>query len=44
MIDDQSIYNASILSLRNKFLWLAKTHFFDDTIKYNIKYARPECV
>ena len=40
-IDDQSIYKATIESLRNEISMVSQeTTLFDDTIKNNIKYAR----
>ena len=40
MIDNQSIYNAKIISLRkNISLVSQETTLFDDTVKNNIKYA-----
>ncbi len=45
LIDNQSIYNSSIFSLRNNISLVSQKHtLFDDTIKINIKYANPECV
>ncbi len=39
-IDDQSIYNSTISSLRDKISMVSQeTTLFDDTIKNNIKYA-----
>ena len=41
-IDNQSIYNSSIFSLRNNISLVSQnTTLFDDTIKFNIKYANP---
>ena len=41
LIDDQSIYSATIESLRNKISMVSQeTTLFDDTIKNNIKYAK----
>ena len=43
LIDGQSIYNATIESLRNEISMVSQeTTLFDDTIKNNIKYGRPE--
>ena len=40
-IDDQSIYNVTIESLRNEISMVSQeTTLFDDTIKNNIKYGR----
>ena len=40
-IDDQSIYECTIESLRNKISMVSQeTTLFDDTIKNNIKYAK----
>ena len=40
-IDDQSIYNCSIQSIRKEISMVSQeTTLFDDTIKNNIKYAR----
>ena len=42
LIDSQSIYNSSIFSLRNNISLVSQnTTLFDDTIKFNIKYANP---
>jgi subfamily B ATP-binding cassette protein MsbA len=42
-IDDQSIYDSTVFSLRkNISLVSQETTLFDDTIKNNISYARPE--
>ena len=42
-IDDQSIYSATIETLRNKISMVSQeTTLFDDTIKNNIKYAKEE--
>ena len=42
LIDNQSIYNSSIFSLRNNISLVSQnTTLFDDTIKFNIKYANP---
>ena len=42
LIDGQSIYNSSIFSLRNNISLVSQnTTLFDDTIKFNIKYANP---
>ena len=41
IIDDQSIYTATIESLRSKISMVSQeTTLFDDTIKNNIKYAK----
>ena len=41
LIDGQSIYNATIESLRNEISMVSQeTTLFDDTIKNNIKYGR----
>jgi len=43
LIDGQSIYNATIESLRNEISMVSQeTTLFDDTIKNNIKYGRTE--
>ncbi len=43
MIDGQSIYGATIESLRNKISMVSQeTTLFDDTIKNNIKYGRED--
>ena len=43
LIDGQSIYNATIKSLRSKISMVSQeTTLFDDTIKNNIKYGRHE--
>ena len=43
LIDGQSIYNATIESLRSEISMVSQeTTLFDDTIKNNIKYGRPE--
>ena len=43
LIDDQSIYNSTIYSLRNKISLVSQdTTLFDDTIKNNIAYANTE--
>tara|TARA_B100001057_G_scaffold381411_1_gene387293 strand:+ start:1447 stop:3183 length:1737 start_codon:yes stop_codon:yes gene_type:complete len=42
-IDDQSIYETTIKSLRNQISMVSQdTTLFDDTIKNNIKYARED--
>ena len=42
-IDNQSIYNSSLLSLRNNISLVSQeTTLFDDTIKNNISYAKPD--
>ena len=42
LIDNQSIYNSSLFSLRNNISLVSQnTTLFDDTIKFNIKYANP---
>ena len=42
LIDNQSIYNSSIFSLRNNISLVSQnTTLFDDTIKFNIRYANP---
>ncbi len=42
-IDDQSIYNVTIKSLRDQISMVSQeTTLFDDTIKNNIKYARED--
>ncbi len=42
-IDNQSIYNSSLLSLRNNISLVSQeTTLFDDTIKNNITYAKPD--
>ena len=42
-IDDQSIYNSTIYSLRKSISLVSQdTTLFDDTIKNNIAYANPE--
>ena len=42
LIDNQSIYNAKIKSLRNNISLVSQeTTLFDDTIKNNIAYANP---
>jgi len=42
-IDEQSIYNISLLSLRNNISIVDQnTTLFDDTIFNNIKYAKPD--
>mgnify|MGYP001259677658 CR=1 FL=1 len=42
-IDDQSIYNCKIFSLRKNISLVSQdTTLFDDTIKNNIAYANPE--
>ena len=42
LIDNQSIYNSSIFSLRKNISLVSQnTTLFDDTIKFNIKYANP---
>ncbi len=42
-IDDQSIYQTTIKSLRNQISMVSQdTTLFDDTIKNNIKYARED--
>ncbi len=42
-IDDQSIYNATIKSLREEISMVSQeTTLFDDTIKNNIKYAKED--
>ncbi|MDA8711682.1 ABC transporter ATP-binding protein/permease [Candidatus Pelagibacter bacterium] len=43
IIDDQSIYDSTIESLRNEISMVSQeTTLFDDTIKNNIKYGRQE--
>ena len=43
IIDDQSIYNSTIESLRSEISMVSQeTTLFDDTIKNNIKYGRQE--
>ena len=43
IIDDQSIYDSTIGSLRNEISMVSQeTTLFDDTIKNNIKYGRQE--
>jgi subfamily B ATP-binding cassette protein MsbA len=43
LIDNQSIYNAKIKSLRNNISLVSQeTTLFDDTIKNNIKYAKDD--
>ena len=43
LIDNQSIYDSSIFSLRKNISLVSQnTTLFDDTIKFNIKYANPE--
>jgi subfamily B ATP-binding cassette protein MsbA len=42
LIDNQSIYNAKIFSLRNNISMVSQdTTLFDDTVKNNISYANP---
>ena len=42
-IDDQSIYDITIKSLRSEISMVSQeTTLFDDTVKNNIKYANPE--
>ena len=42
-IDNQSIYNSSLLSLRNNISLVSQeTTLFDDTIKNNIAYAKSD--
>ena len=42
LIDNQSIYNSSLFSLRNNISLVSQnTTLFDDTIKFNIRYANP---
>ena len=42
-IDNQSIYNSSLLSLRNNISLVSQeTTLFDDTIKNNISYAKTD--
>ncbi len=42
-IDNQSIYSSSLLSLRNNISLVSQeTTLFDDTIKNNISYAKPD--
>src|SRR6056300_859588 len=42
-IDNQSIFNVTIQSLRNEISLVSQdTTLFDDTIKNNIKYANPD--
>ncbi len=42
-IDNQSIYESSLLSLRNNISLVSQeTTLFDDTIKNNISYAKPD--
>ena len=44
-IDNQSIYNSSIFSLRKNISLVSQdTLLFDDTIKNNIAYANPKCL
>ena len=41
LIDNQSIYNVKIKSLKNKISLVSQdTTLFDDTIKNNIDYAK----
>ena len=43
LIDDQSIYNIKIRSLRDKISLVSQdTTLFDDTVKNNIKYAKDD--
>tara|TARA_B100000780_G_scaffold117806_1_gene82645 strand:+ start:201 stop:1940 length:1740 start_codon:yes stop_codon:yes gene_type:complete len=43
LIDDQSIYDPSTFSLREKISMVAQdTTLFDDTIRNNIAYAKPD--
>jgi len=43
IIDDQSIYRSTIVSLRSEISMVSQeTTLFDDTIKNNIKYGRQE--
>ena len=43
IIDDQTIYDSTIESLRSEISMVSQeTTLFDDTIKNNIKYGRPE--
>ena len=43
LIDQQSIYNVKIKSLRDKISLVSQdTTLFDDTIKYNIAYAKTD--
>jgi len=43
IIDDQSIYKATIKSLRNQISMVSQeTTLFDDTVKNNIKYAKED--
>jgi ATP-binding cassette, subfamily B, bacterial MsbA len=43
LIDGQSIYDSSIFSLRKNISLVSQnTTLFDDTIKFNIKYANPD--
>ena len=43
IIDDQSIYDSTIVSLRSEISMVSQeTTLFDDTIKNNIKYGRQE--
>ena len=42
-IDDQSVYKTTLLSLRNNISLVSQdTTLFDDTIKNNIIYAKPD--
>ena len=42
LIDNQSIYESSVYSLRKNISLVSQnTTLFDDTIKFNIKYANP---
>ena len=43
LIDNQSIYDSSIFSLRKNISLVSQnTTLFDDTVKFNIKYANPD--
>ena len=43
LIDNQSIYDSSIYSLRKNISLVSQnTTLFDDTVKFNIKYANPD--
>ena len=43
IVDNQSIYNCTISSLRNEISMVSQeTTLFDDTIKNNIKYAKED--
>ena len=43
LIDDQSIYNSTVFSLRKKISMVSQdTTLFDDTIRNNIAYGKPD--